>query len=140
MPPKKPLTFGSTVAIVAVLLVWVAPGFARSKANVVCGQVITSSVVFASDLLGCPATGLVVQGSNVTVDLNGHLLQGTGGGPGILIDNVGAGALAATVKNEAIEGFRKESRAPHRRRTRLSTRLRGSPGCASPTTGPASPR
>ena len=105
MPPKKPLIFGATVAIVAFLLVWVAPGFARSKANVVCGEVITSSVVFASDLLGCPATGLVVQGSNVTVDLNGHLLQGTGGGPGILIDNVGAGALAATVKNGAIEGF-----------------------------------
>src|SRR5579859_6553666 len=105
MPPKKPLILGATVAIVASLLVWVTPGFARSEANVVCGQVITSSVVFSGDLVGCPATGLIVQGSNVTVDLNGHLLRGTGGGPGILVDNAGAGALAVTVKNGAIEGF-----------------------------------
>ena len=105
MPPKKPLIVGATAAIVALLLVWVTPGFARSEANVVCGQVITSSVVFSGDLVGCPATGLIVQGSNVTVDLNGHLLRGTGGGPGILVDNVGAGALAVTVKNGAIEGF-----------------------------------
>ena len=67
MPPKNPLILGATVAIVAFLLVWVTPGFARSQANIVCGQVITSSVVFSGDLVGCPATGLIVQGSNVTV-------------------------------------------------------------------------
>ena len=32
-------------------------------------------------------------------------MRGTGGGPGILVDNVGGGALAVTVKNGAIEGF-----------------------------------
>ena len=48
-----------------------------------CGQVLTRSITLSNDLLGCPGDGLVIGTGGITVDLNGHLVQGTGLGVGV---------------------------------------------------------
>jgi parallel beta-helix repeat protein len=48
-----------------------------------CGQVVTRSVTLGNDLLACPGDGLVIGASGITVDLNGHVVQGAGLGAGV---------------------------------------------------------
>ena len=70
-------------------------------ASVSCGQLITQSVLVQNDLLDCLGDGLVVGASNITIDLNGHTLDGTGLGAGVLnngFDNV-------TITNGTIQEF-----------------------------------
>jgi parallel beta-helix repeat protein len=55
--------------------------------TVSCGSVITTDVRLAADLVDCPAAGLVVGAPGITIDLNGHVIDGTGSGVGI--DNNG---------------------------------------------------
>jgi parallel beta-helix repeat protein len=45
---------------------------------VFCGQVLTNSIVIANDLLDCPEHGLVIGAAGITVDLNGHTIDGVG--------------------------------------------------------------
>ncbi len=51
------------------------PPVARS---VTCGQVLTQSTLVTNHLVDCPADGLVIGASNITVDLDGHTIDGTG--------------------------------------------------------------
>jgi parallel beta-helix repeat protein len=48
-----------------------------------CGQVLTRSITLSNDLLACAGDGLVIGAGGITVDLNGHLVQGTGLGAGV---------------------------------------------------------
>ena len=60
-----------------------------AAAHVSCGQTITQSTVLDSDLLACER-GLLIRGSNITLDLNGHTVSGqrqSGEGPGITIED-----------------------------------------------------
>jgi parallel beta-helix repeat protein len=50
--------------------------------TVECGTVVTTSIRVANDLHDCPGDGLVVGASNITIDLNGHTIDGVPGGPG----------------------------------------------------------
>ncbi len=43
-----------------------------------CGSVVTRDVRLSRDLLGCTGNGLVVGADGVEIDLNGHLISGTG--------------------------------------------------------------
>ena len=51
-----------------------------------CGAVVTTDVRLGADLLDCPGSGLVVGAPGITIDLAGHLIDGTGTGAGV--DNV----------------------------------------------------
>jgi nitrous oxidase accessory protein NosD len=51
-----------------------------------CGTVVTTDVRLTADLLDCAGSGLVVGAPGITIDLAGHLIDGTGSGSGI--DNV----------------------------------------------------
>jgi large repetitive protein len=42
-----------------------------------CGQTLTHSVKLANDLTDCPGDGLVIGADGITVDLNGHMIDGT---------------------------------------------------------------
>jgi CSLREA domain-containing protein len=56
---------------------------------VTCGQVITTSIRLTNDLVDCPVDGLVIGAPNVTVDLDGHTIDGPGyfeGEPGSPIE------------------------------------------------------
>jgi large repetitive protein len=48
-----------------------------------CGQVLNHSITLSNNLLACAGDGLVIGASGITVDLNGHLVQGTGLGVGV---------------------------------------------------------
>jgi len=43
-----------------------------------CGSVLTHSTVLTRDLTGCPSNGLVIGADDVTLDLNGHTVDGDG--------------------------------------------------------------
>src|SRR5262249_27447760 len=43
-----------------------------------CGDVITANTRLGSDLVNCPDNGLVIGADNITLDLNGHVIDGNG--------------------------------------------------------------
>lgn len=67
-----------------------------------CGDLITASVVLTSDLGPCPGDGLVLRTrSNLTIDLNGYSILGSGAGTGIFtVDGVNL-----VIKGGGISGF-----------------------------------
>jgi parallel beta-helix repeat protein len=66
-----------------------------------CGATVTSSVTLRNDLLDCAANGLNVTGSHITVNLNGHLIEGTGG----ITYGVSVTGEGVTVENGTASGF-----------------------------------
>ena len=53
------------------------------RTSVSCGQTLTKSTTLTNDLTNCPGTGLIVGADNITVDLNGHTIDGTNNKSGI---------------------------------------------------------
>jgi parallel beta-helix repeat protein len=74
----KPKRF-AVLATVAVAAVFPAaqPAARPTRTTVSCGQTVTASITLTSDLVGCRGSGLVVGADNVTIDLNGHTIDGT---------------------------------------------------------------
>jgi parallel beta-helix repeat protein len=72
----------STLAMLAVLIgagtstARATVGFAAS--HVSCGQTITTDTKLDSDLVNCPSNGVVIGADNITLDLNGHVIDGDG--------------------------------------------------------------
>ena len=64
-----------TVLTVAALLV---SGSQALASHVDCGDVITQDTTLDSDLIDCPGDGLVIGADGVTLDLNGHTVDGDG--------------------------------------------------------------
>src|SRR5688572_15072770 len=60
--PTKPATYTWTID----------PNF------VFCGQILTNSVVVQNDITDCAGDGLIIGVAGITVDLNGHVIAGTG--------------------------------------------------------------
>jgi parallel beta-helix repeat protein len=67
-----------TLSVVAAFALFSAPAQAKPPETVSCGQTLTHSVKLANDLSDCPSNGLVVGADDVTVDLNGHTIDGDG--------------------------------------------------------------
>ncbi len=110
-------TVGKTVRAAALTLATIASflGVAAAPAHagksrlttVSCGQVITSSVRLGNDLKDCPGDGLIVGASDITIDLNGHTVDGNkpvdyGGGYGIIVR---APHHGVTIKNGTVQEF-----------------------------------
>jgi parallel beta-helix repeat protein len=57
------------------LAVGAGPAFAS---HVSCGAIITSDTTLDSDLTNCPANGIVIGADDITLDLNGHTIDGDG--------------------------------------------------------------
>src|SRR6185295_10984396 len=90
----------SVAGIISVALVWTTRTSSASHVN--CGQTITQNVTLDSDLIDCAGNGLVIGAPNITVNLNGHTIDGTGSGSGI--DNF-AGHDRITIRNGEIREF-----------------------------------
>jgi parallel beta-helix repeat protein len=62
-------------ALAALLLAGVSasPAFAT---HVKCGDTITTNTTLDSDLTNCPNNGIVIGADNITLDLNGHTIDG----------------------------------------------------------------
>jgi parallel beta-helix repeat protein len=91
-----------STALVAIACLSAAPAQAS---HVQCGDVITQDATLDSDLLNCPGDGVVIGADNITLDLNGHLIDGTGfptSGAGV--DN-NAGHDGVTVIDGSIQEF-----------------------------------
>lgn len=97
------LGLAAAVGVSAGAMLSVAPAYAVVPA---CGSTITTSIVLTGDILNCPATALRVNASNVTIDLNGHTIDGPGptqnGPSGVVVTQ---GNSNVTVKNGRIQEF-----------------------------------
>jgi hypothetical protein len=111
------LVSSAVVTALIVGLVVAAPARAasgsREQTQVHCGQVITTSVKLANDLVDCATDGLVIGAPGITVDLNGHRIDGTSGDGAADIDtwcycavaNYFDGYPGLTVKNGRVSDF-----------------------------------
>jgi parallel beta-helix repeat protein len=70
-------------------------------APVQCGQIVTQDVTLESDLLDCPGDGLRIGADSITIDLAGHVIDGSNTGDGIR----DAGHQGVTVENGTIQEF-----------------------------------
>jgi parallel beta-helix repeat protein len=98
------LGIARTVAVGLVLVAVASGVVSRVRAAVLaCGTVITSSTKLSADVGPCSSGGLVISGTGVTLDLNGHHVFGTaapGDGIGIqLLDATRATVIHGTVSN-----------------------------------------
>src|SRR3954454_65970 len=92
------------------ILAGAGPAYAGhgSTPKVRCGQVITRDTTLRKDLLDCPGTALTIGADGVTLDLGGHLVDGTNaaGGEGIAVDGHAHVTMAhATVREFRLNGI-----------------------------------
>ena len=64
------------VATVTAACLFVGATDQALAARISCGQTIVTSTKLANDLLDCPSNGIVIGADNVTLDLNGHIIDG----------------------------------------------------------------
>jgi len=85
MPAKRrPYAGAATLASLAVIVAFavagpMAAGGAPAVASQVgCGDTITADTTLDADLVNCPNHGVVIGADGITLDLNGHLVDGDG--------------------------------------------------------------
>jgi Right handed beta helix region len=91
------------VPVVAASVLIAAPAAVAQAASVSCGEPVLADAVLDEDL-DCAGDGPQMTTANVTLDLNGHAIRGSGGGIGVLIrpcDQAGE----IVVKNGSVSGF-----------------------------------
>jgi large repetitive protein len=76
----RPPTVATGVAILALAVAGavVLGGGRASASHVSCGAVITTDTTLDSDLVDCPNHGIVIGADRITLDLNGHRIDGDG--------------------------------------------------------------
>jgi hypothetical protein len=91
----------TTLALAVALL----PATAAQASPISCGSTITSSVLLTKNL-NCTGDGLIVGANNLTIDLNGHRINGAGVGAGIQVSpSLPAAGLQLTVQNGTLRDF-----------------------------------
>lgn len=81
-----------------------APTVSNSSAPP-CGSVITASVTLTADVTGCSGPGLIAGADNITINLNGHRITGSGVADGISPGVLVEGHQGVTVTNGSISNF-----------------------------------
>jgi parallel beta-helix repeat protein len=66
------------LALGAAGLIAFGGGQASAGINVSCGDTITADTTLDSDLVDCPNNGIVIGADGITLDLDGHLIDGDG--------------------------------------------------------------
>ena len=94
---------GAALALVTAVAIAVIAGPAAAQApSLACGDVVSHDVVLTASLTGC-SSGLVIGADDVTIDLNGHSIQGTAVEGSVGVEAVGRSDV--TVRNGTIRGF-----------------------------------
>jgi parallel beta-helix repeat protein len=107
--PATALALGAISVVVGLF----ALGDAQALAShVACGEKITSDTTLDNNLKNCPDNGIVIGADGVTLDLNGHFIDGDGTDTQGCSDTefcdvgvVGAGRDGTTVHDGSIRGF-----------------------------------
>jgi hypothetical protein len=95
----------SIPATLAALVLLLSSASAHAS-HVQCGDVITQDTTLDSDLIDCPGNGITVAASDVSLDLNGHVVAGVGNGAGISVDVQAPGVFAGLeVSNGTVAEF-----------------------------------
>jgi parallel beta-helix repeat protein len=84
--------------VMPLLAVSAAPA---SAAVVACGTVVTSNITLTGNLGPCPDDALIAGADNITIDLGGYTISGTGNGAGVRV----AQHSGVTVTKGTIRGF-----------------------------------
>src|ERR671931_1400785 len=70
---------GLSLIVAAALSVGVGSASGRAGGpQPSCGETITVSTKLVADLVNCPNNGIVIGADNITLDLNGHVIDGDG--------------------------------------------------------------
>jgi hypothetical protein len=104
---------GTAVALGGALMLFASPAPAKTPPTTVqCGQTLTRSVRLVKDLTNCPGDGLIIGADAITVDLNGHTIDGTvtdttcDDRPDVFRDGiVNPGHDGVTIANGAVQQF-----------------------------------
>ena len=106
-----PRTFAVALLVAGATVVGAGPAAARTLG---CGEVITVDTRLGDDLVDCPDEGLVIGADDVTLDLNGHTIDGDGISPAscpvegracdVGVDNT-AGHRGVTIRGGSIQQF-----------------------------------
>jgi hypothetical protein len=100
----RQMPFKAALLVVALaVLPALGPGTALAN-HVNCGDTITQSTTLDSDLLNCPGNGVVIGADGITLDLNGHVIDGVAFQSQTGVDN-GGGYDGVTIENGAIQEF-----------------------------------
>jgi parallel beta-helix repeat protein len=96
-------------AFVAAVVALVAVGSVQARSGgetaVSCGQTLKASVRLADDLADCPGSGLIIGANGITVDLNGHTIDGTNNRKPGIAGVVNDKHANVTIENGAITDF-----------------------------------
>ena len=92
-------------ALTALSALSLLPATSAEAMPLHCGDTITASVVLTSSL-NCSGDGLIVGANNLTIDLNGKRITGSGSGTGIQISpSLPSTGLNLTVRGGTIQRF-----------------------------------
>jgi parallel beta-helix repeat protein len=75
--PAKVLSLAVAVVLTVVGLLTLSGAEAADK-QVTCGTTITTDTTLDTDLVDCPSNGIVIGADDITLDLNGHRIDGDG--------------------------------------------------------------
>jgi parallel beta-helix repeat protein len=75
-----PRLVGAGFLMVLTVAALLASSGQALASHVGCGDVITHDTTLDSDLIDCPGEGIVIGADGVTLDLDGHTIDGVGGG------------------------------------------------------------
>ncbi len=119
------VSFAAIMALAAAGPVAFTGAEAAGQEQLECGDTITTDTTLTQDLVDCPRNGVVIGADNVTLDLNGHTIEGDGiahpVGPGFAED-FGVSIVVhdgITVMNGSIRQFETGLRAFGSRDIRL---------------------
>ena len=68
----------AVLAGAAGMVLLIGGGHAQAGGDLECGDTITADTTLASDLVNCPNNGIVIGADDITLDLNGHRIEGDG--------------------------------------------------------------
>ncbi|HEY0871270.1 MAG TPA: hypothetical protein VGD55_12795, partial [Acidothermaceae bacterium] len=86
---RRVILAGASALVVLVVPTAFATDAGANPAALTCGQTVTHSIVLTHDLLNCQGDGLKVGASHITVDLNGHLIDGVNAAGSIGVNDNG---------------------------------------------------
>src|SRR6266496_3417692 len=72
----KLLTLAAILALAVVVLLALAGAKAAGQGQPQCGDTITADTTLHHDLIDCPENAIVIGADGITLDLNGHLIDG----------------------------------------------------------------